>query len=190
MSSDQEVHSSILLAWLKRAVEQFELRALARDATVGPAHEALDSQVGSWAGTMKTWLLPGQPYDVQDVTSTARWMLGGRFLERTFDGKFMGQPFAALCLTGYDDAAEHYVASWMDSATTAMLSLSGTMDEAINTLTLTGSMKLTGIPGTSLDVRSVISMDDADHLRYEISIGRFGIWVKAHEIDMARIKTA
>ena len=186
MAFDQETHGSMLLGLLKQAIEKFELRMLAADAEVGPAHKALDPQIGEWAGTMKTWLLPGDPYDVQNVTSTARWTLGDRFLERTFDGRFMGQPFAALCITGYDDAAKHYVACWMDSATTAMLPLAGTLDPVTKALTLTGSMKLTDIPGTSLDIRSVIVMDDADSLRYEISIGRFGVWVKAHEIELRR----
>jgi len=175
-----------LFGLLKDAVEKFELKVLARDAEIGPAHEALSPMTGHWAGTMKTWLSPGNPYDVQHVTSTVQWTLGNRFLEQRFEGLFLGQPFSAVCITGYDDAARRYEANWMDSATTAMLSLSGQMDPVSKVLTLFGSMKLTGIPGTTVDIRSAIAMNGANGLRYEISIGRFGIWVKAHEIDLTR----
>jgi hypothetical protein len=184
MMTGPETHG--LFGLLKGAVEKFELKVLARDAEVGPAHQALSPMAGRWAGTMKTWLSPGDPYDVQHVTSTVQWTLGNRFLEQRFDGLFLGQPFSALCLTGYDDAAGRYEASWMDSATTAMLSLAGAMDPASKVLTLFGSMKLTAIPGTTVDIRSTIAMNGDNGLRYEISIGRFGLWVKAHEIDLTR----
>src|SRR5688572_28492096 len=118
MSLEDDAHG--LFAMLKHAAEQFEVRKLNADAQVrSSVLEVLSPQVGTWAGTMSTWLMPGEPYDVQSVTSTAQWTVGGKFLERRFEGLFMGEPFQAVMLTGYDDNAGHYVAAWVDSATTA-----------------------------------------------------------------------
>ena len=177
-----------LFAMLKHAAEQFELRMLSADAQVrSSVLDVLSPQVGAWTGTMSTWLMPGEPYDVQSVTSTAQWIAGGKFLERRFEGLFMNQPFEAVMLTGYDDNAGHYVAAWVDSATTAMLALQGSHDEAAQTLTLEGSMKLVRLIGSGVDVRSQLVMRDPDTLRIEISIGRFGIYFKAHQIELARV---
>ena len=49
------------------------------------------------------------------------------------------------------------------------------------------TIRLVSDPGTHLDVRTVLSMDDNDHLRCEISLGRLGIYFKAHQIDLSRV---
>jgi hypothetical protein len=190
MCPEPEADGGLLAGWLKREIEKIALRVLAKDDAVTPHHAALDSHAGHWAGSMSTWLTPGQPYDVQQVTSTAQWALGGRFLAWTFDGRFIGQPFSAVCYTGYDDVTQQYVAIWIDSATTAMMPFTGSIDAATGTLTLFSTIKLVDVPGLSADVRAVITMPDANHLLAEFSIGRFGIWVKAHVFDLARVTPA
>jgi uncharacterized protein DUF1579 len=179
-----------LLGFIKRAIEKFELDLLAMDAKVkSSALAMLDPHVGNWTGTMTTWLMPGEPYDVQNVTSTAQWSVGGKFLHRTITGKFLNKPFEAVCLIGHDDARDEYVASWMDSATTAMMPLKGGHDSDTRTLTMEGSIQLVSDTGV-LGVRTVLTMDDNDHLRCLISLGRFGIYFKAHQIDLARVTTS
>ena len=191
MSSVLEAGEEWLFGFLKRAAEKFELGLLARDAKVKSSTLAmLDPHVGSWSGKMSTWLMPGEPYDVQDVTSTAQWSIGGKFLKRTFSGRFLNQPFEAVCLIGYDDGQAQYVAVWMDSATTAMMPLKGDHDREMQTLTMAGSIRLIDVTGTHLDVRTTLTMADSDHLRCEISLGRLGIYFRAHQIDLTRVTTA
>jgi hypothetical protein len=191
MSSVLEPGEGWLFGLIKRAAERFELGVLARDATVKPtALAVLDPQTGSWSGTMSTWLMPGEPYDVQNVTSAAQWSIGGKFLQRTFSGRFLGQPFEAVCLLGHDDGQGQYVAVWMDSATTAMMWFKGDYDRETRALTMAGTIRLVDIPATHLDVRMILTMDDNDHVRYEISLGRLGIYVKAHQIDLTRVTAA
>jgi hypothetical protein len=191
MSFGFETGEQWLFGFLKRTAERFELGVLAQDAKVkSSALAMLDPHVGAWAGKMSTWLMPGDPYDVQDVTSTAQWSLGGKFLKRTFSGRFLNQPFEAVCFLGHDDGEDQYVAVWMDSATTAMMPLEGGYDAATKTLTMGGSIRLVDITGTHLDVRMILAMDDNDHWRCEISLGRLGIYFKAHQIDLTRVTTA
>jgi hypothetical protein len=175
--------------FIKRAIEKFELDLLAMDAKVKPSALAmLEPHVGDWSGKMSTWLMPGEPYDVQDVTSTAKWSYGDKFLHRRFTGKFLNKPFEAGCLIGHDDARGEYVAAWVDSATTAMMPLRGGHDSETQTLTMEGSIELVTDTG-ALGVRTALIMDDNDHLRCEISLGRFGIYFKAHQIDLTRVTT-
>jgi|SRR5262245_42476840 len=189
MSVLEQPEVSGIGALLKQAIERFELRTLADDAVVAPsAYALLEAHVGAWSGTMSTWLTPGEPYDVQDVTSSAVWSVGGKVLARTFHGRFIGRPFEALCLIGHDAAADRYVASWVDSATTAMLRLDGTGDNGV--LTLDGAMKMAPIVGATLDVRTTLALVDRDHLRIQISVGRLGIYFTAHVIEMTRVTPA
>ena len=91
MSFGLEAAEHWLFGFLKGAAEKIELDVLALDANVkSSALALLDPHVGEWAGKMSTWLMPGDPYDVQDVTSTAQWSIGGKFLQRTFSGRFLG----------------------------------------------------------------------------------------------------
>ena len=191
MSFGLESAEQWIFGFLKRAAEKFELDVLAQDAKVtSSALAVLDPQVGTWSGKMSTWLMPGDPYDVQDVTSTAQWAIGGKFLQRTFSGLFLGKPFQAMCFMGHDDGQAQYVAAWMDSATTAMMPLKGGYDTVTGTLTMEGSISLVDIPGTHLDVRTILAMNDNNHMRWEISLGRLGIYFKAHQIDLTRVRTA
>jgi hypothetical protein len=188
MSFGLEAAEHWLFGFLKGAAEKIELDVLALDANVkSSALALLDPHVGEWAGKMSTWLMPGDPYDVQDVTSTAQWSIGGKFLQRTFSGRFLGKPFEAVCFIGHDDGAGQYVAAWMDSATTSMMPMKGGRDRDTQTLTLDGTIRLIDVTGTHLDVRTILRMEDEDHFLCEISLGRLGIYVKAHEIDLTRV---
>jgi hypothetical protein len=188
MAFGLEAGEQWLFGFLKKAAEKFELQVLSLDAKVQPSALAvLDPHVGDWSGKMSTWLMPGDPYDVQNVTSTARWSIGGKFLERTFTGQFLGKPFEAVCFLGHDDGEGLYVAAWMDSATTSMMPMKGGQDRDTRTLTLDGTIRLVDITGTHLDVRTVLTMDGNDHLVFEISLGRLGIYVKAHQIELSRV---
>ncbi len=191
MSFGLEAGEQWLFGFLKRAAEKFELDVLSLDAKVkSSALAMLDPHVGQWTGKMSTWLMPGEPYDVQEVTSTAQWSIGGKFLERTFSGKFLGKPFEATCLIGHDDGQGHYVAAWMDSATTAMMQMSGDHDRETMSLTMDGTIRLINITGTHLDVRTVLTTDDNDHIRCDISLGRLGIYFKAHQIELTRVSSS
>ena len=68
-----------------------------------------------------------------------------------------------------------------------MMPMKGGRDRDTQTLTLDGTIRLIDVTGTHLDVRTILRMEDEDHLLCEISLGRLGIYVKAHEIDLTRV---
>ena len=68
-----------------------------------------------------------------------------------------------------------------------MMPMKGGGDRDTQTLTMDGTIRLIDLTGTHLDVRTVLRMDDKNHLVCEISLGRLGIYFKAHEIDLTRV---
>ena len=91
----------------------------------GPQHERLDWRVGEWTGEVTYWPYPGAGPVKTAATSTAKWVLDGRWLELDFRSEVNGEPFQGLGLIGYDRIAGQYHSMWFDSISTGVLSLTG-----------------------------------------------------------------
>src|SRR5689334_22239372 len=99
---------------------QAEMEAMMKAGAPGDAHKKLDSLVGSWDATVKTWMQPGAPMESHG-TSQNTWVLGGRWVEERFTGDFMGMPFNGVGYTGYDNIKKQYVGTWMDNMSTSVM---------------------------------------------------------------------
>src|SRR5690349_7999815 len=108
------------------------MEQMAKLATPGPAHEHLKSCVGTWKATVKMYM-GGQP-QVSEGTSEMHMADGGRFLEQSYKGTFMGQPFEGHGFTGYDNQKNVYQSVWMDNTSTGMTVSEGTWDDASKSL--------------------------------------------------------
>jgi hypothetical protein len=84
-------------------------------------HARLMPMVGSWKATTTVTMAPGAPDEVSAGTSVHRLVLGGRFLEQTYKGTTMGMPFEGIGYTGYDNAQQRYVGTWMDTFGTGVM---------------------------------------------------------------------
>jgi hypothetical protein len=94
-------------------------------ATPSENHKVLDAFVGTWDYTVKWWSSPNSEPEISKGTSKVRWIMGGRFLERTAKGTSMGQPFEGMGITGYDNARKEYVSVWIDNMGTGVMVSSG-----------------------------------------------------------------
>lgn len=169
------------------AQEKAAMEMMAKAAAVGPEHKKLEPMAGTFTTTVTSWMAPGKPPAVSKGTSTNTFILGGRFLQQTFEGNFMGQPFHGLGYTGYDNIKKKYVGSWMDSMSTGMMLSSGSMDGA-NSWKFTGTM---GDPMSGKDspVEEKVTVVDKDHHTFEMwSPGPDGKMFKVMEIKYARKK--
>ena len=101
----------------------------------GPEHKQLESLVGNWRATCKTWKDPGQKPEVSEGTLMRKPIMGGRFLQEDFTGMIAGKSFQGLGTIGFDRAKQKYVASWIDSMSTAIHISYGTYDESAKTWT-------------------------------------------------------
>jgi hypothetical protein len=164
-----------------------EEEAMMKAASPGPEHKKLEGMVGSWSVKVKMWPAPGAPAQESSGTATRKWVLGGRYVQESFSGNFMGMPFTGVGYTGYDNIKKQYFGSWMDSMSTAMMISTGTMDND-HTWTFKGSMP-DAMTGKDAPFEETITVKDKDHHTFEMrSAGPDGKMFKMMEIAYSRKK--
>lgn len=100
-------------------------------------HARLMPMVGTWRAKTTFTMAPGAPPQVHGGTSVHRMVLGGRYLEQSYKGVSMGMPFEGIGYTGYDNAQQRYVGTWMDTFGTGVMTAVGVgkpTDERIDTV--------------------------------------------------------
>lgn len=129
----------------------------------GKQHEWLSHFVGSWDTTSKFWMDPAAPPMESTGTAQAKMILGGRYVMEEFSGDMMGQPFQGLGITGYDKLRKQFVSTWMDSMSTAIITMHGSMSMDGSSIALFGELDdaMTGEVGKP--VKWVSRIIDKDH---------------------------
>jgi hypothetical protein len=135
-------------------------------STPNEHHDVLKMFEGAWVADVKYWMDPAEEPGVSQGTSKGQMIMGGRFLEITFTGSMMEQPFEGRGLYGYDNIRKEYRNIWLDSMGTGIMVSSGQYDPATKTITEEGSMSC---PITNSDrwYRGAIKIVDNDHYTYE-----------------------
>jgi hypothetical protein len=128
----------------------------------GPEHKILENLVGEWDVKVRFYFPdPKKPSESKGIM-TRNMILGGNFLQESFTGEFVGQPFAGLSLIGFDANKERFVTIWCDSMSTSMSQTQGIYDERKKALTSLGELH---DPNTkkmmrARDVLRIISKDE------------------------------
>ena len=136
-------------------------------STPNEHHDLLKSLAGTWTTNVKFWMDPKGGAMESEGTSEAKMIMNGRFLEQTFNGTAMGQPFEGRGLLGYDNLRKEYAGIWFDNMATGIMTSSGKYDPVTKTIAEEGSMSC---PITNEDhrwYRGVTTFIDADHYTYE-----------------------
>lgn len=85
------------------------------DQDTTPTPQAfLNSLVGSWEGTCRTWFRPGKLADESNVKGKFHLMLGGRFLRHTYAGKLQGKPRTGEETIAFNSVKKKFQTSWVD----------------------------------------------------------------------------
>jgi hypothetical protein len=102
-----------------------------RLAQPGPEHEELGTLKGEWVAEVSVYA-PGMPPDAPPMTQTTttqvKTILGGRFLEITSAGDFMGMPYESQSYFGFDRRLGEYTYVGMDTLGTYWVSGAGQKD--------------------------------------------------------------
>ena len=160
--------------------------AMAKAAAPGEQHKQLGALAGTWMAEVKSWMAPGQPPMTAKGSATITPILGGRYIREDFSGEFMQMPFTGMGLTGYDNIAKKYVASWVDNMGTGILRLTGTFDASANTYMYTGKQP-DPVSGQEKDMRmSVHVVDKNKHVAEFFDPTPDGKWAKILEITYTR----
>ena len=132
-------------------------------AKPGPEHEVLKKLEGSWDATMK---MMGT-----ESKGTMVWKmdLGGLWLSSNFEGDFGGMKFQGKGFDTYDGNKKKYVSVWLDSMSTAPMTMEGTYDKDTKTLTMTGEGP--GLDGKPTKHKMVSQIKDDDNIVSQMSMG-------------------
>ena len=134
-------------------------------ATPSEPHARLAGQVGSWSADMEIFMDPDAPPVTTTYQVRRSMELGGRVLHEEWSGEWMGQTFAGIGRTGYDNITDQYWSTWSDNMSTALMVSHGTRHED-------GSVHMTGsypdpISGGTIKSRFVWSFPDENTERME-----------------------
>jgi hypothetical protein len=152
--------------------------------TPGEVHKMMSGATGTWTADVSMWQNPNGPAEQSKATCVNKMILGGRYLEGTNTGMMMGQPFEGRSLTAYDNATKKFTNTWIDNMGTGIMVLSGTWDEANQTINLSGNMvDPSSTTGKEMYVRETLKMVDNDHQVMEM----FGKGPDGSEMKMMHI---
>jgi Protein of unknown function (DUF1579) len=129
-------------------------------------HERLAKRVGEYETTSKFTLPDGKAMDSKG-TAKITAVLGGRFLQEESTGTMLGNPVSGLKLLGYNAEAGLYEAVWMYTGSTAMMSMSGKMNEDTKGVEFTASVP--SPKGAKMNFTIVYKFADADSFTVELT---------------------
>lgn len=126
--------------------------------TPGDMHQKVAQSVGTWKAEIKTWMGPGSEPTTSIATARGEMILGGRYLQSTYTGEFMGMPFEGASLTGYDNGRKVFVSTFVDNMGTGVMITEGKWNAAKNAIEMKGK-QTDPITGKELKVRETLTFN-------------------------------
>ena len=166
-----------------------QMDTMVKNTTPGEAHKHLAKLAGDWTLTSRMFMVPGQPPVESPGTMRAETILGGRYVQSTWTGSIMGQPFEGRGTDGWDNVGKRYVTSWVDNMGTGILYSTGTCESGFKVCTTSGDM-FDPVTGQKISMKSVITWIDDNHFKNEMYTNdpTSGQEMKMMELDVVRKK--
>lgn len=168
------------------ADEKAMMEAWMKVATPNEHHKALAPMVGTFDVKVRSWMTPGAPVAESVGVSESSWVLGGRYVQMSFKGNFMGMPFEGMGLTGYDNMKKQYSSYWFDNMSTWGMASTGTINGQKMVFTGTSPDPMTGKDTTVTENINIVSNDK--HTMEMWSDGPDGKPYKMMEMEYTRKK--
>lgn len=146
--------------------EQFQ-EYMQKYAAPGEHHQHLEMLAGSWTTRFQFWPVPGAPRMESTGRAEHKMVLGGRYLQTSYQGEFMGEPFAGMGVVAYDRYQKKYIETWVDTMSTMVMISEGTCDGTGKVRTITAEFD-DPMTKNRTTVRSVYRIHDADHYTLEM----------------------
>lgn len=168
--------------------EQKEMMdAFARMGEVRAEHHQLEYFVGDWNATTTMWMDPKAPPQTSAGKSHTASTMGGRYLETSFEGSMMGEPFSGRGVLGFDNVGGRFFNTWQDSMSTGFWLAYGRYDAASKTYTFNGTMDDPMHPKTKVAVREVVHIVDPTHYTFEWYETHKGKEAKTMQIEYTKL---
>lgn len=105
---------------------QKAMEACMAAGTPGEQHKMLSWYSGNWDCEV-SHIMNGETH-VSKGSATGEMIFDGRYSQMTFKGEMMGAPFTGMSIIGYNNVSKKYESMWIDSMSTAMMSMTGEKD--------------------------------------------------------------
>jgi len=128
--------------------------------TPGDMHKWMAKTDGRWTGEVSHWIDPAAPPTKSMAAMNNKTTMGGLYQTGTYSGTMMGQPFEGMSTMGYDNAKKMFVSTWVDNMGSGIIYMTGTMDNATNTLKMSGK-QTDPMTGKEMDIRQVNTFTNA-----------------------------
>lgn len=113
-----------------------DMQACMEAGTPGPMHQHLLDAVGVWHGKSTMWMTPAAEPLKSECVSTITSAMDGRFTKCEMQGDMPGMgPFNGFGISGYDNVAKKFQASWIDNCGTGIMNGTGELSSDGKTLT-------------------------------------------------------
>jgi hypothetical protein len=153
-----------------------------------PELARLAALAGRWSVRQSMWTEPSAPPVVDRGRATFTAVLGGRHLRQELQIDAAAKPFQGLGYLGYDDAASRYDSLWMDVNFNGTIMAHGSYDAGSRTYTFRGDVPDPAHAGSTLPLREVLRVTDADHFTFEYYERHAGAERLAVRLEYARLK--
>lgn len=150
-------------------------------------HQWLARAAGDWSVTQSFWTAPDQAPKIDKGQARFDMVLNQRHLRQTLridDAR----KFEGLGYIGYDDATGRFFSTWMDVNFSGLVLANGALDANDASLVLKGQVPSSEGPGQTAPIREVLTIVDADHMRYEFFETHKGAEFLAVRLDYARTR--
>jgi hypothetical protein len=162
------------------------MKECARLVAPGPQHKALTPLIGDWTCIVRVWGAPGAPPEESKGTMERHWILDNHYIQETYEGTLMNQPFKGLGVFGYDNLKRQYFSVWFDTMLTSYVAQSGQADSTGRVITMTGKFD-DPMTRTERTMKSVLRIEsDSKHVFETFDVGPDGKEVKTMEIVATR----
>lgn len=169
--------------------QQAQMEAFEKARAVTQNHKRLEYSLGEWTASTKMWMDPGQPPAEYTGGMSNKAIMDGRYVQSSFKGAVMGQPFEGMGLTGYDNVARRYVATWIDNFGTMIFYMTGAYDPGTKVFSYHSEMDDPMKPGSRVKVRETVKIVNADkHVMEWYETHADGKEAKTMEITYTRKK--
>ena len=135
--------------------------------TPGDMHKWMASTSGTWTGEVSNWMDPAAPPTKGNATMVNKTVLSGLYQTGTYSGTMMGMPFEGMSTMGYDNSKKLFISTWADNMGSGIIYMTGTMDPATKTLTMSGK-QTDPMTGKDSDIRQVTTFVDDNTQKLEM----------------------
>ncbi len=163
-----------------------EMKAWQAFMTPGDMHSNLARSAGNWKAEITIWMAPGSQPTTSMATAKSEMTMGGRYLQSTYTGEFMGMPFEGSSVTAYDNGKKMFVSTWIDNMGTGVMITEGKWNPAKNAIELQGK-QTDPVTGKDVKVRETLTFKEDGTQLLEMWMEHNGKEFKGMEIRFTKI---